>query len=37
MEEVNSRVFPGGSVAKNSPANAEDSGLVPDPGISYMP
>ena len=24
--------FPGGSVVKNLPANAEDTGLIPDPG-----
>ena len=29
--------FPGGSLVKNSPANAGDMGLVPDPGRSHMP
>ena len=28
--------FPGGSVVKNLPANAEDMGLIPDPGISHI-
>ena len=28
------RGFPGGSAAKNLPANAEDVGLIPDPGRS---
>ena len=28
---------PGGSVVKNPPANAGDTGLIPDPGRSYMP
>ena len=26
--------FPGGSVVKNPPANAEDTGSIPDPGRS---
>ena len=29
--------FPGGSVVKNSPASAEDTVLIPDPGRSRMP
>ena len=29
--------FPGGSVVNNLPANAEDTGLIPDPGGSHMP
>ena len=29
--------FPGGAVAKNPPANAEDTGLSPGPGRSHMP
>ena len=29
--------FPGGSVVKNPPANAEDMGSTPDPGRSYLP
>ena len=31
------RDFPGGTVAKNPPANAEDTGLIPSLGRSYMP
>ena len=31
------RGFPGGSVVKNPPANAEDKGLIPDLGWSHMP
>ena len=33
----NSRGFPGGSVVKNLPANAGDTGLIPDPGGSHIP
>ena len=29
--------FPGGSVVKNPPANAGDTGLIPDLGRSHMP
>ena len=29
--------FPGGAVVKNLPANAGDTGSIPDPGRSYMP
>ena len=29
--------FPGGSVAKNLPANAGDQGSIPDLGRSHMP
>ena len=29
--------FPGGSVLKNPPANAGDTGSIPDPGRSRMP
>ena len=29
--------FPGGSVVKNLPANAGDTGLIPGPGRSHMP
>ena len=29
--------FPGGSVVKNSPANARDTDLLPDPGRSHKP
>ena len=28
--------FPGGSVVKNPPANAGDTGLIPGPGRFYM-
>ena len=30
-------VFPGGLVVKNPPANAGDTGLIPDRGRSHMP
>ena len=29
--------FPGGSVVKNLPASAGDTGSIPDPGRSHMP
>ena len=29
--------FPGGTVVKNLPANAGDTGLIPGPGNSHMP
>ena len=29
--------FPGGTVIKNSPANAGDRGSIPGPGRSHMP
>ena len=29
--------FPSGSVVKNLPANAGDTGLIPDPGRSHIP
>ena len=29
--------FPGGTVVKNPPANAGDTGLSPGPGRSHMP
>ena len=29
--------FPGGSVVRNLPANARDTGSIPDPGRSHMP
>ena len=29
--------FPGGSVIKNPPANAGDTGSIPDPARSHMP
>ena len=28
--------FPGGSVVKSPPANAGDTGLIPDPGRSHV-
>ena len=28
--------FPGGTVAKNPPANARDTGSIPGPGRSHM-
>ena len=31
------RVFPGGPVAKNLPANIEDTGSIPGPGRFHMP
>ena len=31
-----SRDFPGGTVVKNPPANAGDTGLIPEPGGSHM-
>ena len=31
-----SRDFPGGPVAENSPANAEDMGFIPGLGRSHM-
>ena len=31
------RAFPGGSVVKNPPANAEDTGSNPGPGRYHMP
>ena len=32
-----SRGFPGGTVVKNLPANARDTGSIPGPGRSHMP
>ena len=29
--------FAGGSVVKKPPSNAEDTGLIPDPGRSHIP
>ena len=34
--KVISAGFPGGSVVKNPPANAGDTGLIPDPGGSHI-
>ena len=33
----NERDFPGGTVVKNPPASAGDTGLSPGPGRSHMP
>ena len=35
--EVLTQKFPGGSMVKNSPANAGDMGSIPGPGRSCMP
>ena len=35
--DVYKRGFPGGSVVKNPPANAGDTGSIPDPGRSKIP
>ena len=35
--KINAKDFPGGSVVKNQPANAGDSGLMPGPEESHMP
>ena len=35
--EVNTSGFLGGSVVKNPPANAGDTGLIPDLGRSHVP
>ena len=34
---INKEGFPGGTVVKNSPANAGDTGSSPGPGRSHMP
>ena len=34
MNQYESMGFPGGSVVKNPPANAEDTGLIPERGKS---
>ena len=34
---MHNQSFPDDSVVKNLPANAEDTGLIPDLGTSYMP
>ena len=36
MLRITSKGFPGGSVVKNPPANAGDTGLIPGPGRSHM-
>ena len=35
IENQKSQGFPGGSVVKNPPANAGDTGSIPDPGKFY--
>ena len=35
--KINAKDFPGGSVVKNQPANAGDTGLIPGPEESHMP
>ena len=35
--KINCGGFPGGTVVKNPPANAEDTGSSPGPGRSLMP
>ena len=37
FKNSNFRGFPGGTVVKNPPANAGDTGLSPGPGRSHMP
>ena len=34
---IQNRDFPGGTVVKNPPANAGDTGSIPGPGRSHMP
>ena len=34
--KTNEQDFPGGSVVKNPPANARDTGSIPDPAGSHM-
>ena len=36
VQKGNDRDFPGGSVVKNPPANAGDTGSIPDQGRSHM-
>ena len=37
LKSVKFRDFPGGTVVKNPPANAGDTGSSPGPGRSHMP
>ena len=37
FENLKNGDFPGGTVVKNSPANAGGMGSIPGPGRSYMP
>ena len=36
IKKTNNPEFPGGTVVKNPPANAGDTGLMPGPGKSHM-
>ena len=36
-QKEKNRDFPGGTVVKNPPANAGDTGSIPGPGRSHMP
>ena len=36
-KKTHSEGFPGGTVVKNPPANAGDTGSIPGPGRSHMP
>ena len=36
LQEIIGRDFPGGTVVKNPPANAGDTGSSPGPGRSHM-
>ena len=36
-QNIRNRDFPGGTVVKNPPANAGDTGSSPGPGRSHMP
>ena len=37
LKQTDNQGFPGGSVVKNPPANARDTGSIPDPGRAHMP
>ena len=37
IKRLKYRDFPGGTVVKNPPANAGDTGSIPGPGRSHMP
>ena len=37
LKQIDNQGFPGGSVVKNPPANARDTGSIPDPGRADMP
>ena len=34
--KIKEQGFPGGSVVKNTPANAEDTSLIPGPGRAHI-